>query len=227
MWNLIFDYDGTLHNCIRIYAPAFRLAYRYLTDSGFVPEREWTGEEISRWLGFSAGDMWNAFAPGLPEEQKQFCSTMIGEEMLRLTECGEARLYPGVPEILEWLKGQGYRLIFLSNCKRRYMEAHKKQFGLDRYFDGFYCAEDHGWKAKTEIFKTIERSFQGEFLVIGDRFHDMEIARVHRLKSIGCSYGYGSREELLGASAIAATPEEMAELVRKKCPLPALPERLT
>ena len=30
--NIVFDYDGTLHNSIKIYAPAFREAYNYLID---------------------------------------------------------------------------------------------------------------------------------------------------------------------------------------------------
>lgn len=40
MKNLLFDYDGTLHDCIRIYDPAFWLAYRYLVASGYAPERD-------------------------------------------------------------------------------------------------------------------------------------------------------------------------------------------
>ena len=32
--NIIFDYDGTLHNSIKIYGPAFRKAYEYLIKEG-------------------------------------------------------------------------------------------------------------------------------------------------------------------------------------------------
>lgn len=213
MTNLIFDYDGTLHDCIKIYAPAFRLAYAYLVSRRYAPKREWTEKEISRWLGFSAADMWNSFAPGLLPDEKKLCSQMIGEEMLRLTENGEAQLYPGALSALGTLKNQGFRLIFLSNCKRAYMEAHKKRFGLEAYFDGFFCAEDYGWRPKTEIFPAVREAFGGEFLVIGDRFHDMEMAQRHRLRAIGCTYGYGTREELLNAWALAGDVRELLELI--------------
>ena len=32
---IIFDYDGTLHNSIKIYKPAFMTAYDYLVDNGY------------------------------------------------------------------------------------------------------------------------------------------------------------------------------------------------
>lgn len=65
----------------------------------------------------------------------------------------------------------------------------------------------------------IKRHFEGDFLVIGDRFHDMEVARVHHLKAIGCGYGYGSEEEFSGASVIAGAPEELIGLILRECPL--------
>lgn len=215
MHNLIFDYDGTLHDCIKIYAPAFRLACRHLVSLCLMENRLWTEEEIGRWLGYSAADMWNAFALGLPENEKKLCSDMIGKEMLRLTECGMAQLYPGAETVLETLKNEGFRLILLSNCKQAYMAAHRRQFKLDRYFDGFYCAEDYGWRPKTEIFPVIQRQFDGSFLVIGDRFHDMEVAEKYRLKAIGCTYGYGTAGELSASWALAGDVTELPRLCRQ------------
>lgn len=196
MTNLLFDYDGTLHNSIKIYAPAFRTAYAYLVKNGFVDSKEFTDQEISYWLGFTANDMWNSFLPNLPEDEKKKCSAMIGKDMINLINKGMAELYPQAESILQKLKDLGYGLIFLSNCKRVYMKAHIKQFRLDRFFSGFYCTEDYGFKAKHEIFRTIKADFSGDFIVIGDRFHDMEIAEKHSLQSIGCTYGYGTLDEL-------------------------------
>lgn len=215
MKNLIFDYDGTLHDCIRIYAPAFRQVCRLLAAQGYMEQREWSETEISRWLGYSSREMWDAFAPDLPEEQKKRCSEQIGAEMLRQIQAGNARLYPHVPEILERLKKQGYCLIFLSNCRKAYMEAHRRQFGLERYFSEFYCTEDYDWKPKTEIFPEICRQFAGEFLVIGDRKHDREVARQFHLPFIGCSYGYGKKEELAGADFLAQSPEDILGFLEK------------
>lgn len=65
---LFFDYDGTLHDCIRIYAPAFRRVYPELVTAGFAAPRTFSDPELSQWLGLSVSDMWNRFMPELPQE---------------------------------------------------------------------------------------------------------------------------------------------------------------
>ena len=48
-------------------------------------------------------------------------------------------------------------------------------------------------------------------LMIGDRSHDMVGAGKNGIKGIGVLYGYGSRDELIGAGArhLCATPAEI------------------
>jgi len=82
-------------------------------------------------------------------------------------------------------------------------------FHLDDYFSAFYCAEDFGFQAKHEIFGRIQKDIAGDFIVIGDRFHDMEIAQKHGLKAIGCGYGYGQAHELISADFIASSVDEI------------------
>jgi phosphoglycolate phosphatase len=214
MYNLIFDYDGTLHEGIKIYAPAFKKAQKYLLDKKLIEPTEYSDGDISVWLGFTAMEMWQSFAPDLPEEEKQMCSRIIGEEMVRLTLNGEASLYPNAKETLSELKRYGFNLLFLSNCKTIYMEAHKRHFLLGRYFSEFYCSEDCGFTAKHEIFKFIKDRWQGEFIVIGDRYQDMEIAEKHGLESIGCLYGYGKTEELQSADYKIMSIEEILPIVK-------------
>ena len=200
MTNLLFDYDGTLHNSIKIYGPAFRTAYTYLVDHGFAYSKEFTDQEISHWLGFTAADMWKCFLPTLPEEEQKKCSAMIGKEMISLINKGMAELYPQAENILQLLKDLGYNLIFLSNCKRAYMEVHISRFRLDHFFSAFYCSEDFGFIPKHIIFNTIKANHPGDFIVIGDRFQDMEISEMHNLQSVGCLYGYGAPNELQHAT---------------------------
>jgi phosphoglycolate phosphatase len=218
--NVILDYDGTLHECNVVYAPAFRKAYQELVKSGLAPERTVTDKEVSYWLGFPAKEMWESFAPNLSDEQRLAYTAIINKEMLRLIEAGQARLYPGVEDMLNELLAQGYRLIFLSNCDHKYLEHHRRHFGLDRYFAAMYCAEDCDWLPKTEVFKQIFARFGGspaDYVVVGDRSHDIDIAVTHGLKSIGCTYGYGSPEELTAATALANSPSEIPGLITKLC----------
>lgn len=210
---IILDYDGTLHDCIRVYAPAFRLAYDGLVRRGLMPPRAWQDREIEGWLGLTAVEMWDSFAPDLSQEDRDAASALVGEEMVRQIRAGNARLYPGAPEALDRLKAAGHRLIFLSNCRRNYMQAHEEAFPLDRWFSGLYCAEDYGWRPKTEIFLSIRDRFPGPYIAVGDRYKDMELARTHALPAIGCAYGYGSEAELAEADAVIRSPAELPAAV--------------
>ena len=189
MKNLIFDYDGTLHETMRIYGPAFRKNYTNLVSRGLAPVREFSDAEISGWLGFTAADMWNRFAPQLSDEEKAACSRRIQEEMARLIEDGTAELYPGVPKL------------------------------LDRWFHGYYWSEGYGWKTKTEILKLLIREHPGPSVMIGDRILDMKCAADCGIPSVGCAYGYASSpEEFASAACIAESPEDLPGIIRRILP---------
>lgn len=215
MANLIFDYDGTLHNSMLTYAPAFRNTMKWLSDNGYIAEKEYTDDEISCWLGFNSTDMWNAFHPELDPEIREKARLMLGKDMAERVDRGEGALYDGAEEVLSELKRSGYTLIFMSNCRFHYLERHKRVFGLDRFFDYFYCCEAFGFIPKYEIFRKIAHNHTGSFTVIGDRFHDIEIAVRNGLTSIGCAYGFGSSEELSEADIIVDNIKDIPEAVKQ------------
>ena len=55
---IYFDYDGTIHNSIKIYAPAFKKAYDFLVENNKAEPKNWKDEEIKKWLGYSKKEMW-------------------------------------------------------------------------------------------------------------------------------------------------------------------------
>ena len=215
MANLIFDYDGTLHQSMLTYAPAFRATCKMLADMGYMPEKEYTDEEISYWLGFNSTDMWNNFLPDVPAEIKEKARVFLGENMGQRIENGEGALYPNAEDVLAELKEQGHILIILSNCRVKYMERHSRVFRLDRFFDYFYCCEEFDFIPKYQIFRLFSLQHKGRFIVIGDRFHDIETAEKNGLKSIGCGYGYGEKGELSAADIIVGDITEIPDAVKK------------
>lgn len=206
--HLLFDYDGTLHETMKIYGPAFRMACADLEKRGFIEPRDYSDAEISYWLGFSTPEMWRRFQPDLPQAEKERSSRMVGGEMLRLVRAGQAALYPQAEETLTALQEQGHTLILLSNCRQAYLESHVQAFGLDRFFSACYCCEEFGNIPKYDIFPMIRACWPGDYVVIGDRVFDLEIAQKHALPSVGCLYGYGNADELSAATyRIASLPE--------------------
>ncbi len=215
MANLIFDYDGTLHQSMKTYAPAFRATCKWLSDNGYMIEREYTDDEISYWLGFNSTDMWSSFLPDADPEIREKARIMLGDDMGQRTERGEGALFPHTEEVLAELKSCGHNLIFLSNCRVKYMERHRRVFGLDRFFDFFYCCEEFDFLPKYQIFRLFSLQHDGKFIVIGDRFHDIETAVKNGLSSIGCGYGYGRDNELSAADIIVNDITEIPPAVAK------------
>ena len=220
MTELIFDYDGTLHNSMLTYAPAFRDTMKWLSDKGYIKDREYTDSEISYWLGFNSTDMWSNFQPGLAPEIREKARIMLGENMAERVEGGEGALYPHAEEVLNQLRDEGYGLVFLSNCRFHYLERHRRVFRLGRFFDSFYCCEEFGFIPKYEILRKIAPMHSKDLIAIGDRFHDIEMAVRNGLPSIGCAYGYGTVEELSKADIIVSDirqiPAAAASLSRKE-----------
>lgn len=199
---IFFDYDGTIHDSLKLYAPAFMKAYSYLVQNGFANEREWTLKEISYWLGFSPPDMWRAFMPSLDEGIAEKCSSIIGAEMSKLICEKKPVLYEGAIETLAYLKDKGYKLVFLSNCKTYYRDYHAELFKLDKYFDELSCSEEYDFLPKYEILKRIRHRYPKEMVIIGDRKQDMEAGKKNDIYTIGCMYGFAAKGELKDANMV-------------------------
>ena len=212
---VFFDFDGTLHDSMAIYGPAFRKAYAWLVSEGHMLPQEFTDEWIGRWLGWTTEAMWTTFAPNLPEAIWRQAAEIVGNEMDRLAEEGKARLFPGVPEMLDELCSDGYELAFISNCRTRYCEVHRAMFGLDTWFDVYYCAEDFGEMPKWQIYQQVAERHAVPRVMVGDRFHDGEVAMKANIPFIGCTYGFGDDEELAMASACVSAPKDIPSAVRE------------
>lgn len=219
---LIFDYDGTLHDSMVIYEPCVRECQKMLAEQGLMEDTPIPRSQIESYLGLSAAEMWEQFAPGLSAEEKARGSRRIGEELSRRTREGQARLYDGAEEVLAQLKARGHELIFLSNCGEAYMNLHAQAFHLREYFSQMYCNEQFGWISKREIVQQLFEDRRGTPMIsIGDRYKDMEIAQAGDVKTIWCAYGFGREEEGQSADETAHSVREIPSCVDRLCVSPS------
>ncbi|MGI6590264.1 MAG: HAD family hydrolase [Eggerthellaceae bacterium] len=212
---VVFDFDGTLHDSMLIYPAAFRAGYQWLVDHGWAEPQTFTDADISGYIGLTAKEMWTSFRPDLPDDVWPQAAAEVGRTMDRLILDGTARLFPGIPEMLDRVKALGVQLVFLSNCRVAYQEAARTAFGLDRWFSGYYNSEAWHGLPKPKIFEDIARDFPGGYAMVGDRNKDMAVSRVHGFPGVGCLFGYGSREELSDADYYAETPDEVVSCLRQ------------
>lgn len=198
---IYFDFDGTLHDSVKIYSPAFRKAYDFLVENNKAEPREWKDEEISRWLGYTRIEMWDDFMKDLDDNFKDSAGAIIGREMQNQMLSGNGRLYGNTKEVLQSLKKRGFKLVFLSNCSIRYMEAAITTFNLHGYFDDMICSEMYDFIPKHEVLKIIKDKYPMNQVIMGDRFHDIEAGVKNGIYSVYCEYGYGEEKEGDMASA--------------------------
>jgi phosphoglycolate phosphatase len=208
---IFFDYDGTLHNSINIYAPAFRKAYDFLVNEGLAKSRDWSDKEISYWLGFNPQEMWENFMPSLSEDLREKCSSIIGEEMKIQIEEEKPALYEGALETLEYLKAKEYHLVFISNCKTYYKEFHSRMFKLDRYFESLVCSDEYDFIPKYEILKAIKDKYPENMAIVGDRRQDIEAGIKNNIYTIGCNYGFALEKELDEADMLIDNIQELTK----------------
>lgn len=210
---VVFDYDGTLHNSALSYIKSFQKAYKYLVDKNLAEKREFREEEITCWLGYNSREMWQLFMPRLSEEERNHAAEIIRRETFQIIKNRETSLYEGVPETLNYLKERGYHVLYLSNCRPTYRDIHKEVFQLDRYFEKMYCAGEYQFASKYEIFKEIMKEFPGDYLMAGDRYHDLEVGKYEAVYTAGCSYGFGTPEELAEADILIQDIRELKNLL--------------
>ena len=74
---IIFDYDGTIHNTLGIYEPAFREAYQWLSEQNVVEEQKIETAQIAGWLGLNSKEMWDTFLPELDQRYKDQASAIV------------------------------------------------------------------------------------------------------------------------------------------------------
>lgn len=214
---LVFDYDGTIHDTMAIYGPAFREGYAWLTENGYAPRQDIPDARIAGWLGMNSRDMWDSFLPELPDRIKEEVSARVGRGMVERIGSHQARWYSGAKEALDKLRSDGYTMVVLSNCKKAYREANWEEFGMARWFREFYDCESYGFAPKTEIIREICKRFAPPYIIIGDRRSDMDCAAACKAPFIGCRYGFGRDGELQGADLFADLVTDLPERIRTLC----------
>ncbi|MGD6793128.1 HAD hydrolase-like protein [Metabacillus indicus] len=132
----------------------------------------------------------------------------------------ENKIYDGIPELLSGLEQVGYNLAVATSKPSVFAEEILKFFQIDRFFDFVAGSSLDGTGAsKTEVILSVMKHFQGvhkeEMVMIGDRKHDIIGAVNTGIRSIGVTYGYGSKEELEEARAelIVSSVEELRRVL--------------
>ncbi len=112
----------------------------------------------------------------------------------------KCQLYPGLIELLDYLKANKVKLVVLSASKLSNLKEQINHLGLKSYFDCILGIDDIYAKSKIEIAKkyfTENMIDPRKCLFIGDTIHDYEVATSLNSNVFLVDFGHQSRDKLL------------------------------
>lgn len=122
--------------------------------------------------------------------------------------------YPGISAMLAGLKENGHKLYLATSKPQSMAEAILERFNLSGYFDGVYGAtmdETRDSKDKVIAYLLNELNCQGDILMVGDTMYDVLGAADNGISTVGVTWGYGEKKDIVAAGAIETvdTPAQL------------------
>ena len=189
---ILFDLDGTLSDPKIGITRSVQFA---LSKMGI------TEENLDNLDSFIGPPLQQSFSDyySFNEAQTQTAITFYRE---RFSEVGmyENTLYDHIPALLRELKDNGHTLVVATSKPTVFAEEILNYFAIHHHFDLIVGSNLDGTRtAKTEIIQYILDHFSRhpceDFIMIGDRKHDIIGAHNTGMDSVGVLYGYGSAEK--------------------------------
>ncbi len=208
-----FDLDGTLTDPKEGIVGSIRYALDALGHAG--PESD---DDLTWCIG---PPLLGSFEKLVGSKQEAERALVLYRE--RFGEIGlfENKVYPGIRDVLENLAQDGRRLFVATSKPTVYADRILQHFELKDFFETIFGSELDGTRAdKTDLLAWVVAQAAlepADTLMIGDRRHDILGAGNNGIGTIGVLYGYGDREELIGAGAqtLCAAPADLVNAVRR------------
>jgi phosphoglycolate phosphatase len=207
----LFDLDGTLIDSEHGIVACVKHALAKLD----VPAP--SQEELRDWIG---PPLRHSFAPLLDHDPLRIDAAVeYYHERFHTDGWREHEIYPGIETLIQRLLDNGHQLAVVTSKPQRHAApiiAHLP-FG-DAFLRLYGPSPNSAHSEKASMIAAALTDFGARpenTVMIGDRRFDIEGAVANDVRGIGVLWGFGSRAELeqAGASAIAATPDELAALL--------------
>jgi phosphoglycolate phosphatase len=184
---IIFDFDGTLADTLSALmritnrlAPEF--GYPHISDEQLANLKYLSSWEI---IKFSKIALWK-----LPFLLKRVKEEFPGEVR-------NMKLFPGVVELLNTLKLQGYRLGIVSSNAEANIRSLLSQNNIEHLFDFVTSASTFGkGKAIDRVIKQYHCS-KSDVIYIGDEIRDIQAARSISIRVVSVGWGFNAPTALM------------------------------
>jgi len=207
---ILFDFDGTVFDTVEGITKSVRYA---LNKQG----RDEPTEALRCFAGPPLIDMFMEHC-GFTREQAEQALADFRE---RYTPIGlyECRVFPGIRELVEALRGAGKKVGIATSKPQELAEELLTREGMLGLFD-VICGSDSSGNNSSKA-QVLTRAMQKlgaaaeKTVLVGDTKYDVHGAHACGVKCIGVRYGYAAQGELelAGADAIAADMDELRAML--------------
>jgi pyrophosphatase PpaX len=201
----LFDLDGTLIDSEELILDSFRYATRTVLGA------QVDDDELRRGIGQPLIAQMRSIEPARAEE---LFDVYVAHNRERTADL--LRSYPGVPEMLERLRGAGCRLGVVTSKMRPSQELAFRTLGIENTFEVIVTVEDTPLHKPhpQPILHALELLSEDPAgaVYVGDSPFDMQAARAAGVLSAAATWGIFSREELEpeNPDVFYASPHEVA-----------------
>lgn len=207
---ILFDLDGTLTDSGEGIINCATLALRHfgLPIPSYADMRTFVGPPLR--------DSFIRF--GVPADQADEAIRVYRSRYIP-TGMFENTPYPGIRELLEALRAEGYTLYVATSKPEEMSVTILEKFDLAKYFHRICGASiDSSRSTKDAVIAYLLESSgaKEDMVMVGDTKYDILGAKAHGIPAIGVGWGYGKVEEMeeAGAVGIAETMDELIGLIR-------------
>lgn len=208
---ILFDMDGTLTES----GEGIIKSVQYALEKMGKPEPDM--QKLSVFIGPPLLEQFMEYADMSREEAEK--AVFYYRERYTATGMFENRPYPGIPEMLELLKKNGFLLAVASSKPEKFVLRILEHFHMKEYFDEVTGAELNEKRSKKadvieEALCRLDRSGKrDQVIMVGDKEHDVFGAEETGISCVAVAYGYGTIEELkkAGSQKIVHTVKELQE----------------
>ncbi len=201
--NILFDFDGTVMDT----SEGIFNSFDYVMDFYGISN---PGHEFyKRLIGPPLADSFTNFFGFSPEKAQEAVKKY--REFYRPKGLYQVKVYEGVENLLRSLKADGKKLFVATSKPQIFAEDLLKKYKLHDLFDfvgGSEANENRGKKSEVIEYVLTENGItdRTSCIMVGDRMYDVKGATECNMDCLGIEWGFGSREELLDAGAVAVVP---------------------
>lgn len=211
---VLFDFDGTLIST----DPVILKSFRYTLESYGV--KNVSDEKLRADFGGLLVDIMakykREYGLNAPLDELVACYRDYHHGIFEKgIEC-----FDGIPELLDALCADGYKLAVLTSRKRRTTDIGLAKFDLGKYFDAVQTADDCPYakpdKRAAEVLLQKIGSDASHAAIIGDSAYDIGCGINCGMTAVFAAWGRTPPYGAYGADFVAETPKDFLEYIKIK-----------